>query len=80
MAGIALSQAKKALLGLGELKAWAEIDRLMETILVFHSHDRAIRMTYLKALNEQSRYIEATADRASMSMIATGWEPRRRTS
>ncbi|WP_306112736.1 MULTISPECIES: glycosyltransferase [unclassified Roseovarius] len=54
-----LSQAKKALLGLGELKAWAEIDRLMETILVFHSHDRAIRMTYLKALNEQSRYIEA---------------------
>lgn len=54
-----LSQAHKAILGFSELKAWDEIDRIMSTILVFHSHDRAIRMAYIKALNEQSRFVDA---------------------
>lgn len=66
-----LSQANKAILGLAELKAWPEIDKIMATILVLHSKDRAIRMAYIKILNEQSRFIEA-------EQIATHVESRDR--
>jgi len=55
-----LEQANKAILGLGELKAWDEIDRIMSSILIFHSEDRAVRMKYVKILNEQSRFADAT--------------------
>ncbi len=54
-----LKQANKAILGLAELKAWTEIDRIMATILVLHSKERPIRMAYIKILNEQSRFIDA---------------------
>jgi len=54
-----ISQAKNAILGLSELKAWTEIDTIMETILAFHPRDRSVRMAYIKALSEQSRFPEA---------------------
>ena len=54
-----LTQVSKAILGFSELKAWAEIDRIMATILVLHSQERSIRMAYVKVLNEQSRFVDA---------------------
>ncbi len=57
--GISLSQASKAIVGLAELKAWHEIDKIMATALVLHSHDRSIRMAYIKILSEQSRFRDA---------------------
>lgn len=54
-----LAQADKAITGLAELKAWVEIDEVMRAILIFHPHDRPIRMKYIKHLHEQSRYVEA---------------------
>lgn len=54
-----LSQANQAILALSELKAWDEVDRIMETILFLHPEDRAVRMAYIKALSEQCRFIEA---------------------
>ncbi|WP_323770687.1 glycosyltransferase [Antarctobacter sp.] len=54
-----LSQARIALPGLVELKAWEELDQLWETLSVLHPRDRALRMDYIKALLEQSRYIDA---------------------
>jgi glycosyltransferase involved in cell wall biosynthesis len=58
--GHSLTQADRAVLALTELKAWSEIDRIMQTALIYHSHDRGIRMAYIKALNEQSRFIDAS--------------------
>lgn len=55
----ALPQARIALPALVELKAWAELDQLWATLVVLHPSDRAIRMDYIKALAEQSRFIEA---------------------
>lgn len=55
----ALPQARIALPGLIELKAWAELDQLWSTLSVLHPTDRAIRMDYIKALAEQSRFPEA---------------------
>ncbi len=54
-----LAQADQALTGLAELKAWDEVDEIMRTILAFHPADRAIRMKYIKILNEQARYVDA---------------------
>lgn len=54
-----LVQAKIALPGLVELKAWDEIDQLWATLSVYHPHDRPLRMAYIKALVEQSRFIDA---------------------
>lgn len=54
-----LSQARLALPGLVELKAWTELDQLWTTISALHPGDRALRMDYIKALLEQSRFIEA---------------------
>jgi glycosyltransferase involved in cell wall biosynthesis len=53
------AQACQAILGLSELKAWVEIDRIMETILFLHPEDRRCRMAYIKALSEQCRFIDA---------------------
>lgn len=53
-------QAHQALLGLSELKAWNEIDHMMETVLFLHPEDRSIRMAYIKALSEQCRFVEAS--------------------
>lgn len=55
------AQATQAVLGLTELKAWSEIDRIMETVLFLHPDDRRTRMSYIKALNEQCRWVEAAA-------------------
>lgn len=55
-----LDQANKAIPALAELKAWVEIDEIMSCLLVLHSEDRPIRMMYIKLLNEQSRFFEAT--------------------
>ncbi len=52
-------QASQAVLGLSELKAWDEIDRIMETVLFLQPDERRIRMSYIKVLSEQCRYIEA---------------------
>ena len=60
-----LTQARRMALGLSELKAWDELDQLMTPVLVLHSHDRAIRMAYIKALAEQARFPDA-------ARIATG--------
>ncbi len=54
-----LEQAHRAIAGLAELKAWGDIDRIMSSILMFHSQARDIRMKYIKILNEQSRFKEA---------------------
>lgn len=54
-----LHQANRAIVGLAELKAWNEIDQIMETILILHSDVRDIRMKYIKILNEQSRFKDA---------------------
>lgn len=54
-----LPQAEQSVLGLAELHAWEEIDRVMEAILPAHPDARAIRMRYIKLLNQQSRYLEA---------------------
>lgn len=54
-----LTKAHRMTLGLSELKAWDDLDTLMSTVLVLHSHDRALRMTYIKALSEQSRFPDA---------------------
>lgn len=54
-----LEQASLAVLGLSELKAWDRIDRILDSILLLHPDDRGIRMSYIKALNEQSRYPDA---------------------
>ncbi|MBY6164157.1 glycosyltransferase [Mameliella alba] len=54
-----LTEAKLALPGLVELKAWAELDQLWNSVSALHPADRAIRMDYIKALMEQSRYIDA---------------------
>lgn len=54
-----LPQARVALPGLFELKAWAELDQLWSTLSVLHKGDRTIRMEYIKALVEQHRYPEA---------------------
>lgn len=62
-----LKQTKQALLGLSELKAWDEIDRMMETILFLHPEDRSVRMAYIKALNEQCRFVEASYIAAPVS-------------
>lgn len=56
-----LEQAEKAIIGFAELKAHDEIDQLMETILKLHPSARAIRMRYIKVLNQQSRYLDAKA-------------------
>ncbi|MBT53917.1 MAG: hypothetical protein CMF72_11060 [Mameliella sp.] len=77
-----LSQARIALPGLAELKAWDELDQLWATLSVLHPQDRSLRMDYIKALLEQSRYIDAAAvakgvyarermGRASQEMLAT---------
>lgn len=55
----ALPQARIALPGLVELKAWAELDQLWSTLCVLHPADRGLRMDYIKALVEQSRFPEA---------------------
>lgn len=55
-----LEQANKAIVGLAELKAWTEIDKIMASILVLHSEERSIRMKYIKMLKEQSRFADAT--------------------
>jgi len=54
-----LTQAEQSVLGLAELHAWDEIDRVMAAILPAHLDARAIRMRYIKLLNQQSRYLEA---------------------
>lgn len=54
-----LPQARIALPGLIELKAWTELDQLWSTLSVLHRGDRTIRMDYIKALVEQHRYPEA---------------------
>ncbi|WP_417210290.1 glycosyltransferase [Antarctobacter sp.] len=54
-----LSQARIALPGLVELKAWEELDQLWQTLSVLHPRDRSLRMDYIKALLEQSRFIDA---------------------
>ena len=54
-----LAEAKTAVAALAELKAWDEIDAIMDGILDVHSGDRSMRMAYIKVLNEQSRFLEA---------------------
>jgi glycosyltransferase involved in cell wall biosynthesis len=54
-----LTQAERCVLGLAELHAWAEIDQLMAAILPLCPDARAIRMRYIKLLNQQSRYLDA---------------------
>jgi len=54
-----LAQAEQSVLGLAELHAWDEIDRVMAAILPLCPDARTIRMRYIKLLNQQSRYLEA---------------------
>lgn len=54
-----LDQAEHCVLGLAELHAWDEIDRVMGAILPANPDARAIRMRFIKLLNQQSRYLEA---------------------
>lgn len=54
-----LSEAKAAILGFSEVKAWYDIDETMDGILERQLQDRAILMAYIKVLNDQSRYPEA---------------------
>jgi len=56
-----LEQAEQAVVGLAELKAFDDLDRLMAAILPLHPGARQIRMRYIKVLNTQSRYLEAKA-------------------
>ena len=61
------AQACQAILGLSELRAWDEIDRIMETILFLHPDDRRSRMAYIKALSEQCRFLDAARVAESVS-------------
>lgn len=54
-----LDQAESAAIGFAELRAFGEIDQLMGPILRTYPDARAIRMRYIKILNQQSRYLEA---------------------
>ena len=56
-----LDQAERAIVGLSELKAFTELDSLMEMILPLYPDARQLRMRYVKVLNEQSRFVEAKA-------------------
>jgi len=56
-----LEQAENACLGFAELRAFHEIDQIMDSILPKHENARALRMRYIKILNQQSRYLEAKA-------------------
>ena len=56
-----LSQAETAVVGLSELKAFADVDGLMDVILPLFPQARQLRMRYIKILSEQSRYLEAKA-------------------
>lgn len=54
-----LKQAENASIGFAELKMYEDIDALMAPILALYPQERAIRMRYIKILNDQSRYLEA---------------------
>ena len=54
-----LEQAEKAVVGFAELRAFDEIDALMPSIMEHHPTARAIRMRYIKVLNQQSRFLDA---------------------
>ncbi len=54
-----LKQAEHASIGFAELKMYEEIDAFMGPILDRFPQERAIRMRYIKILNDQSRYLDA---------------------
>lgn len=56
-----IAEAEQACLGFAELRAFGEIDQIMAAILPGHKNARALRMRYIKILNQQSRYLEAKA-------------------
>ncbi|WP_165611861.1 glycosyltransferase [Cognatiyoonia koreensis] len=56
-----VDEAESACLGFAELRAFDEIDRIMDAVLPAYPDARAIRMRYIKILNQQTRYLEAKA-------------------
>lgn len=56
-----LVEAENACLGFAELRAFTEIDQIMQAILPQYPNARALQMRYIKILNQQSRYLDAKA-------------------
>jgi len=54
-----LEQAKRAIIGLAELKDYVEIDHLMQQILAQFPDDLASRLQYIKILQTQGKVLEA---------------------
>ena len=51
--------ATKAIVAYGELRAFREIDEMVQAHLNAETADRSLRMRYIKSLSQQSRYFEA---------------------
>jgi len=54
-----LDQASKVLLGLAELKAFTDMDEMMNALDVLNQDTRSLKMRYIKSLCEQSRFTKA---------------------